>query len=93
MYFFSLHNTHSETIDFTIPGQLTWLVTGCSSSLVEAFVRAILDKGDQVIATVRPSNGLSGVDRLVSLKEAGAATLELDVLAPQKELNAKAKET
>ncbi|KAJ5522780.1 hypothetical protein N7513_013353 [Penicillium frequentans] len=75
-----------------MPGQLTWLVTGCSSGLGDAFVRAILDKGDRVIATARPSKGVSGTDRLASLKEAGAATLELDVLAPQEELNAKAKE-
>ncbi|KAJ5758549.1 hypothetical protein N7520_005705 [Penicillium odoratum] len=72
--------------------QLTWLVTGCSSGIGEAFVRAILDKGDRVIATARPNKGVSGVDRLASLKEAGAATIELDVLTPQEELNAKAKE-
>ncbi|KAJ5712681.1 hypothetical protein N7493_009149 [Penicillium malachiteum] len=73
-------------------GQLTWLVTGCSSGLGEAFVQAILAKGDRVIATARPSNGISGADRLTSLKEAGAATLELDVLASQEDLNAKARE-
>ncbi|KAJ6024243.1 hypothetical protein N7540_005040 [Penicillium herquei] len=73
-------------------GQLTWLVTGCSSGLGEAFVRAILAKGDRVIATARPSDGISGADRLTSLKEAGAATLELDVLASQEDLNAKARE-
>ncbi|KAJ5645944.1 hypothetical protein N7490_002316 [Penicillium lividum] len=73
-------------------GQLTWLVTGCSSGIGEAFVRAILDKGDRVIATARPNKGISGVDRLASLKEAGAVTIELDVLTPQEELNAKAKQ-
>ncbi|KAJ5708021.1 hypothetical protein N7488_007822 [Penicillium malachiteum] len=73
-------------------GQLVWLVTGCSSGIGEAFVRAILAKGDRVIATARASNGISGGDRLASLKEAGAATLELDVLASQEDLNLKAKE-
>ncbi|KAJ5934833.1 hypothetical protein N7466_004380 [Penicillium verhagenii] len=75
-----------------MPGQLTWLVTGCSSGLGEAFVQAILDKGDRVIATGRPNNAQTGANRLLALKYAGAATLEIDVLAPQKELDKKAKE-
>lgn len=49
-------------------------------------------QGDRVIATARTSKGISGADRLAPLKEAGAATLELDVTASQEELNAKARE-
>ncbi|KAJ5784176.1 uncharacterized protein N7503_009388 [Penicillium pulvis] len=73
-------------------GQLIWLVTGCSSGFGEAFVRAILAKGDRVIATTRANDGVSGLDRLAHLKDLGAATLELDVTAPEKELNNKAEE-
>ncbi|KAI9929302.1 hypothetical protein ASPWEDRAFT_538219 [Aspergillus wentii DTO 134E9] len=72
--------------------QLTWLVTGCSSGLGEAFVHAILNKGDQVIATARPGKDGSGAERLSALKDAGAAVMELDVTAPQEELNQKAQE-
>jgi NAD(P)-dependent dehydrogenase (short-subunit alcohol dehydrogenase family) len=45
-----------------------------------------------VIATARPRNGVSGIERLSALKEAGAAVFELDVTAPQQELDSKAKE-
>lgn len=51
-----------------------------------------LDQGDRVIATARASKGAGGTDRLSALKEAGAAVLELDVTAPQEELNEKAQE-
>ncbi|CEJ54395.1 hypothetical protein PMG11_00709 [Penicillium brasilianum] len=71
--------------------QLTWLVTGCSSGLGEAMVKAILSKGDRVIATARASKGISGSERLSELKEAGAAVLELDVTSPQEELDEIAK--
>ncbi|CAI7589941.1 unnamed protein product [Penicillium glandicola] len=73
-------------------GKLTWLVTGCSSGLGDAFVRAILAKGDQVIATARSSNGISGTERISALKEAGAAVLGLDLTASQEELNTKAQQ-
>ncbi|KAJ5723750.1 hypothetical protein N7488_001785 [Penicillium malachiteum] len=62
-----------------MPGQLIWLITGCSSGIGEALVRAILAKGDKVIATARAKNGLSGTERLSNLAHAGAAVLELDV--------------
>ncbi|KAJ5364260.1 uncharacterized protein N7496_009973 [Penicillium cataractarum] len=71
--------------------QLTWLVTGCSSGLGEAMVKAILSKGDKVIATARASQGISGSERLSALEEAGAAVLELDVTSPQEELDQIAK--
>ncbi|PWY84875.1 hydroxybutyrate dehydrogenase [Aspergillus heteromorphus CBS 117.55] len=59
---------------------LTWLVTGCSSGMGEALVRAILAEGDQ---WSQPSS---------SLKDAGAAVFDLDGTTPQDELNAKARE-
>ncbi|KAL4891297.1 hypothetical protein BDV59DRAFT_203739 [Aspergillus ambiguus] len=73
-------------------GQLTWLVTGCSSGFGEAFVHGILAKGDRVIATARPRNNESAVDRLAPLKTAGAAVMEIDVTAPAEVLKEKAKE-
>lgn len=63
--------------------QLTWLVTGTSSGFGERFVYSILAKGDRVIATAR-----RGHERLQKLEEAGAAILDLDVTAPQAELDA-----
>ncbi|KAJ6035838.1 hydroxybutyrate dehydrogenase [Penicillium herquei] len=72
--------------------QLTWVVTGCSSGIGEALVRAILAQGDKVIATARARDNVSGADRLTALKEAGAAVFELDVSRPQEELDAKALE-
>ncbi|RAL04146.1 short-chain oxidoreductase [Aspergillus ibericus CBS 121593] len=73
-------------------GQLTWLVTGCSSGIGEALVRAILDKGDKVIATTRASKGISGADRLNVLKAAGASVYELDMASPEEVLQQQAKE-
>ncbi|KAJ5573870.1 uncharacterized protein N7459_008297 [Penicillium hispanicum] len=67
-------------------GQLTWLITGCSSGLAEALARTALAKGDQIIATAGASKGVNGVERLSALKEAGAAVLELDVAAPPAKL-------
>ena len=63
--------------------QLTWLVTGTSSGFGEQYVHSILAKGDRVIATAR-----RGHDRLQKLRDAGAAILDLDVTAPQAELDA-----
>ena len=60
----------------------TWLITGCSSGLGESITYAALRRGDNVIATAR-----KGTQRLQSLKEAGASILDLDVQAPQAELN------
>lgn len=67
--------------------QLTWLVTGCSSGIGENLVHAILARGDRVIATAR-----NAIERLQYAKDAGAAVLDLDVTAPQAELDAKVKE-
>lgn len=67
--------------------QLSWLVTGTSSGLGEQLVFSILAKGDHVIATAR-----QGHERLQELSDAGAAVLDLDVTAPQAELDTKVKE-
>ena len=64
------------------PTKQTWLITGCSSGLGEAIAHAALRRGDNVIATARRN-----IQRLQALKNAGAATLELDVQASQPELN------
>ena len=67
--------------------QLTWLVTGCSSGFGEQFVHGILARGDRVIATGRKAD-----QRLAHLKGTGAAILEIDVSAPEVEIQAKAQE-
>lgn len=68
--------------------QLTWLVTGCTSGIGAIFVPAIIARGDRVIATAR--NATTG--RLQTAKDAGAAILDLDITAPQAEIDAKIKE-
>lgn len=67
--------------------QLTWLVTGCSSGFGEAFVHGILARGDRVIATGRQAD-----IKLSHLKTTGASILDLDVTAPQAEIEAKIDE-
>lgn len=62
--------------------QLTWLVTGCSSGIGEAFVHEIIARGDRVIATARRAK-----ERLQDLEAAGAFILELDVTWPQQRLD------
>ena len=80
-----LHNPVSWNT-YQMP-QLTWLVTGCSSGIGENFVRAIMARGDRVIA--KPRNA---TERLQYAKDAGAAVLDLDITALQAELDAKVKE-
>ncbi|KAJ5579970.1 uncharacterized protein N7459_005955 [Penicillium hispanicum] len=63
-----------------------WLITGTSSGLGMEFVKAVLDRGDKVIATAR------NVDRIAHFKDLGATTMQLDVTAPQDELDRKAQE-
>lgn len=62
----------------------TWLITGCSSGFGELFVRQLRAQGDQVIAT-----GRNAETRLAHLKDTGAAILDLDVTAPQAEIEKK----
>ena len=63
-----------------------WLITGTSSGFGAEFVKQVIARGDKVIATAR------NMDRISHLKDIGAATLQLDVTAPQDELNRKADE-
>ncbi|KAJ5999255.1 hypothetical protein N7451_007065 [Penicillium sp. IBT 35674x] len=72
-------------------GQLTWLVTGCTSGMEESLAHAILAAGDRVIATKRGRES-SGIERLTSLKDAGAAVEELDVTASEEVIKAKVDE-
>ena len=65
----------------------TWLITGCSSGLGEAIAHAALRRGDNVIATARKN-----IQRLQALNAAGATTIQLDVQAPQAELDRIIKE-
>ncbi|KAI1073701.1 NAD(P)-binding protein [Whalleya microplaca] len=64
-----------------------WLITGCSSGFGELFVRQLTAQGDQVVAT-----GRNAETRLAHLKETGAAILDLDVTAPQAEIEKMFKE-
>lgn len=58
--------------------QLIWLVTGCSSGLGEQLVRAILARGDKVIATGR------NTEKLMHLKQDGVSILQLDITDSQR---------
>ncbi|KAI0879780.1 hydroxybutyrate dehydrogenase [Annulohypoxylon maeteangense] len=62
----------------------TWLITGCSSGFGEEFVRQLTAQGDHVIAT-----GRNAETRLAHLKDTGASILDLDVTAPQAEIDEK----
>lgn len=63
-----------------------WLITGTSSGFGTEFVKAAIARGDKVIATAR------NIDRIAHLKDIGAAITQLDVTAPQDELDRKANE-
>lgn len=63
---------------------LVWLVTGCSSGLGIHFIRSVLAAGDKAIATCRGDAST----RLSDLAALGAATLSLDVTAPEASINA-----
>lgn len=67
--------------------QLVWLVTGCATGFGKELVHAVLDRGDKCIATARRAS-----ERLLAQQEAGGVILDLDVTAPQDELNAKVEE-
>ncbi|KAL3446435.1 hypothetical protein BJX65DRAFT_279571 [Aspergillus insuetus] len=68
----------------TTPKKQVWFITGCSSGFGEQFVRQLRALGDDVVAT-----GRNAETRLAHLKETGATILDLDVTAPQAELDAK----
>ncbi|KAL2812317.1 hypothetical protein BJX63DRAFT_397097 [Aspergillus granulosus] len=61
-----------------------WFITGCSSGFGEQFVRQLRALGDDVVATGRDAEV-----KLAHLKDTGATILDLDVTAPQAELDAK----
>lgn len=63
-----------------------WLITGTSSGLGTEFVKAAVARGDKAIATAR------NVDKISYLKELGVATMQLDITAPQDELDRKAQD-
>ena len=65
---------------------LVWLVTGTSSGFGLAFVHSILAHGDKAIATARTLSNIK------HLQEAGADIMQLDVTAPQVELDDKIKQ-
>ncbi|KAJ2931094.1 hypothetical protein H1R20_g5975, partial [Candolleomyces eurysporus] len=67
---------------------LVWLITGTSSGIGRDLALAALSRGDKVIATARGRT----VSKLEDLKNAGAATLELDVTSPLEKLHQVAKE-
>ncbi|RMY40166.1 hypothetical protein D0866_01446 [Hortaea werneckii] len=66
--------------------QLVWFVTGCSTGFGAEFAKAILSKGDYVIATARNVQNLDG------LKAMGAATMQLDVNEPFPNIKEKVRE-
>ncbi|KAL2678922.1 hypothetical protein Neosp_009674 [[Neocosmospora] mangrovei] len=63
--------------------QLIWLVTATASGLGAAIVQHLTARGDRVIATGRNAD-----ERLGHLKSDNVAILELDVTAPQQQINA-----
>lgn len=64
--------------------QQTWLITGCSSGFGEQFVRQLTELGDNVVASGRHAE-----TRLAHLKDTGATIIDLDVTAPQREIDSK----
>ncbi|PYI19080.1 NAD(P)-binding protein [Aspergillus violaceofuscus CBS 115571] len=62
----------------------TRFITGCSSGFGEQFGRQLRALGDNVVATGRNAD-----TKLAHLKDTGATILDLDVTAPQADLNAK----
>ncbi|TFK69342.1 NAD(P)-binding protein [Pluteus cervinus] len=67
---------------------LVWLITGTSTGIGRLLTESALKRGDRVIATARGRS----ISQIADLKEKGAATLELDVTAPQEKLDEIAKE-
>ncbi|KAF2194225.1 oxidoreductase,short chain dehydrogenase-like protein [Zopfia rhizophila CBS 207.26] len=60
---------------------LVWLITGSTSGFGAEFVKALLAKGDKVIATARNPS------KITHFQEAGAAVLKLNLAADQADLN------
>ncbi|KXH26066.1 retinol dehydrogenase [Colletotrichum nymphaeae SA-01] len=66
---------------------LVWLITGSTSGFGAEFVKALLAKGDKVIATARDTS------KIAHFCEAGAAVLKLDLLANQAEFDKLAQDS
>ncbi|KAF4776019.1 hypothetical protein HER10_EVM0002819 [Colletotrichum scovillei] len=66
---------------------LVWLITGSTSGFGAEFVKALLAKGDKVIATARDTS------KIAHFREAGAAVLKLDLLANQAEFDKLAQDS
>ncbi|KAJ0307872.1 hypothetical protein COL5a_008175 [Colletotrichum fioriniae] len=66
---------------------LVWLITGSTSGFGAEFVKALLAKGDKVIATARDTS------KIAHFREAGAAVLKLDLLADQAEFDKVAQDS
>jgi NAD(P)-dependent dehydrogenase (short-subunit alcohol dehydrogenase family) len=79
-----INNFTTKVFKATKMSKLVWLVTGCSSGLGAELVHSILARGDRVIATGRNTEV-----KLAHLKGTGAAILDIDVTAPQAELDTK----
>jgi NADP-dependent 3-hydroxy acid dehydrogenase YdfG len=60
--------------------QKVWFITGCSSGFGKELARAVLEKGDQVVATARNTQSLAWIS---GQDPANAIALELDVTKPQ----------
>ena len=63
-----------------------WLITGCSSGFGAALARALLARGERVIATSRKP------EQLAPLRASGAACMQLDISVSEEELANKAEQ-
>ncbi|KZL68039.1 short-chain oxidoreductase [Colletotrichum tofieldiae] len=65
---------------------LVWLITGSTSGFGAEFVKALLTRGEKVIATARDTS------KIAHFEKAGAAVLKLDLIADQTDFNKIAEE-
>ncbi|GJC86430.1 dehydrogenase/reductase SDR family member 7B [Colletotrichum liriopes] len=65
---------------------LVWLITGSTSGFGAEFVKALLARGEKVIATARDTS------KIAHLGKAGAAVVKLDLIADQTDFNKIAEE-
>jgi NAD(P)-dependent dehydrogenase (short-subunit alcohol dehydrogenase family) len=77
---------YSITIPQLAMAPLVWLITGTTSGIGEQFVHALLARGDKVIAASR------NISKLAFQHSDSLKRLQIDVTAPQSEINLKAEE-